>query len=95
LCACLCGFVYVCRCGSPPTQPPQPNPTKPDQTHTSAVTGRKGRFVQVEGGGLQYQARNADALCSLADINIREKHLFNKGRKLVAVISEAGACRMV
>lgn len=55
------------------------------------VTGRKGRFVSV-GGRLEYQARNYyDANCSNADINIREKHLFNKGKKLVAIISEAGA----
>ena len=58
------------------------------------MTGRKGRFVSV-GGRLEYQARNYyDANCSNADINIREKHLFNKGKKLVAIISEAGACSL-
>ncbi|XP_009595784.1 protein FORGETTER 1 isoform X2 [Nicotiana tomentosiformis] len=55
------------------------------------ITGRKGMLVRASGGkGVTYQARNTKDV-SMEMVNIHEKQLFMDGKKLVAIISEAGS----
>ncbi|GAB2276382.1 udp-glycosyltransferase [Dionaea muscipula] len=55
------------------------------------ITGRRGMLVRSScGKGVTYQARNTKDV-SLEMINMHEKQLFMDGRKLVAIISEAGS----
>ncbi|XP_057454431.1 protein FORGETTER 1-like [Lotus japonicus] len=54
------------------------------------MTGRKGVLVRDPSGkGVIYQARNIDVSMEMA--NMHEKKLFMDGKKLVAIISEAGS----
>lgn len=55
------------------------------------MTGRKGRIVSLPDGQVEYRVRNADSNASLDQMNMEEKENFMKGRKLVAVISEAAS----
>ncbi|MCD7465715.1 hypothetical protein HAX54_001795 [Datura stramonium] len=55
------------------------------------ITGRKGMFVRAANGkGVTYQGRNTKDV-TMEMINIHEKQLFMEGKKLVAIISEAGS----
>ncbi|WMV48673.1 hypothetical protein MTR67_042058 [Solanum verrucosum] len=55
------------------------------------ITGRKGMLVRAANGkGVTYQARNTKDV-SMEMVNIHEKQLFMEGKKLVAIISEAGS----
>ncbi|XP_065854274.1 protein FORGETTER 1 [Euphorbia lathyris] len=55
------------------------------------MTGRRGMLVRASNGkGVTYQARNTKDV-SMEMVNMHEKHLFMEGKKLVAVISEAGS----
>ncbi|XP_055343644.1 protein strawberry notch homolog 1-like isoform X2 [Paramacrobiotus metropolitanus] len=54
------------------------------------MTGRKGRVVATEGGGVQYEARNESDV-ALEMLNLAEKQRFMDGHKLVAIISEAAS----
>ncbi|VVA22165.1 PREDICTED: strawberry notch [Prunus dulcis] len=55
------------------------------------MTGRRGMLVRASGGkGVTYQARNTKEI-SMEMVNMHEKQLFMDGKKLVAIISEAGS----
>ncbi|KAG0494617.1 hypothetical protein HPP92_005611 [Vanilla planifolia] len=55
------------------------------------MTGRKGMLVRASGGkGVVYQARNTKEV-ALEMVNMNEKQMFMDGKKLVAIISEAGS----
>lgn len=55
------------------------------------MTGRRGMLVRASSGkGVVYQARNTKDV-SMEMVNMHEKQLFMDGKKLVAVISEAGS----
>ncbi|XP_062093056.1 protein FORGETTER 1 [Humulus lupulus] len=55
------------------------------------MTGRRGMLVRASNGkGVTYQARNTKDV-SMEMVNMHEKKLFMDGKKLVAVISEAGS----
>ncbi|KAF5728143.1 protein strawberry notch 1 [Tripterygium wilfordii] len=55
------------------------------------MTGRRGMFVRASSGkGVTYQARNTKDV-TLEMVNMHEKQLFMDGKKLVAIISEAGS----
>jgi hypothetical protein len=54
------------------------------------MTGRKHRFELV-GGKWVYTSRTKE-ICSSDAINIIERKMFQSGKKLVAVISEAASC---
>ncbi|PON79909.1 Protein strawberry notch [Trema orientale] len=55
------------------------------------MTGRRGMLVRASNGkGVTYQARNTKDV-SMEMVNMHEKQLFMDGKKLVAVISEAGS----
>nr|XP_028958709.1 protein FORGETTER 1 isoform X3 [Malus domestica] len=55
------------------------------------MTGRRGMLVRASGGkGVTYQARNTKEI-SMEMVNMHEKQLFMEGKKLVAIISEAGS----
>eukprot|EP00873_Tetraselmis_striata_P003882 jgi/Tetstr1/424146/TSEL_014753.t1 len=57
------------------------------------MTGRKGRFIRQKNGAIQWEARNASGVpgTSLEMINVAERELFQAGKKVVAVISEAAS----
>merc|ERR1719284_1697039 len=58
------------------------------------MTGRKGRLIRQENEGVRFEARNASglsAVTSMDAINIKERDMFQKGEKLVAIISEAAS----
>ncbi|KAK3042673.1 hypothetical protein RJ639_000925 [Escallonia herrerae] len=55
------------------------------------ITGRRGMLVRASGGkGVTYQARNTKDV-TMEMVNMHEKQLFMNGKKLVAIISEAGS----
>ncbi|KAL1559922.1 udp-glycosyltransferase [Salvia divinorum] len=55
------------------------------------ITGRRGMLVRASGGkGVTYQARNTKDV-TMEMVNMHEKQLFMSGKKLVAIISEAGS----
>ncbi|KAA8523387.1 hypothetical protein F0562_009809 [Nyssa sinensis] len=55
------------------------------------MTGRRGMLVRASGGkGVTYQARNTKDV-TMEMVNMHEKQLFMDGKKLVAIISEAGS----
>ncbi|GFZ05823.1 RING/FYVE/PHD zinc finger superfamily protein [Actinidia rufa] len=57
----------------------------------SEITGRRGMLVRASGGkGVTYQARNTKDV-TMEMVNMHEKLLFMDGKKLVAIISEAGS----
>ncbi|XP_050278570.1 protein FORGETTER 1 isoform X2 [Quercus robur] len=57
----------------------------------SEITGRRGMLVRAASGkGVTYQARNTKEV-TMEMVNMHEKQLFMDGKKLVAIISEAGS----
>ncbi|CAN1263030.1 Protein FORGETTER 1 [Linum perenne] len=55
------------------------------------MTGRRGMLVRASNGkGVTYQQRNTKDV-SMEMVNMHEKQLFMDGKKLVAIISEAGS----
>ncbi|KAL9146939.1 hypothetical protein ABFS82_13G142200 [Erythranthe guttata] len=59
--------------------------------NVAEITGRKGMLVRAPGGkGVTYQARNTKEV-TMEMVNMHEKQLFMDGKKLVAIISEAGS----
>ncbi|KAK2394699.1 protein FORGETTER [Trifolium repens] len=55
------------------------------------ITGRKGRLVRDPSGmGVVYESRNTKDVTAEM-VNMNEKKLFMEGKKLVAIISEAGS----
>ncbi|XP_014490218.1 protein FORGETTER 1 isoform X2 [Vigna radiata var. radiata] len=55
------------------------------------MTGRRGMLVRAATGkGVTYQARNTKDV-TMEMVNMHEKQLFMDGKKLVAIISEAGS----
>ncbi|XP_028799657.1 protein FORGETTER 1 isoform X2 [Neltuma alba] len=55
------------------------------------ITGRRGMLVRAPSGkGVTYQARNTKDV-TMEMVNMHEKQLFMDGKKLVAIISEAGS----
>ncbi|XP_031383242.1 protein FORGETTER 1 isoform X1 [Punica granatum] len=55
------------------------------------MTGRRGMLVRAANGrGVMYQARNTKDV-TMEMVNMHEKQLFMDGKKLVAIISEAGS----
>ncbi|CAH9053117.1 unnamed protein product [Cuscuta epithymum] len=55
------------------------------------ITGRRGMLVRNSGGkGVSYQARNSKDV-TMEMVNMHEKQLFMDGKKLIAIISEAGS----
>ncbi|KAG6627228.1 hypothetical protein CIPAW_15G111900 [Carya illinoinensis] len=55
------------------------------------MTGRRGMLVRASNGkGVTYQARNTKEV-TMEMVNMHEKQLFMDGKKLVAIISEAGS----
>lgn len=52
--------------------------------------GRKGRVVQTEDGGIQYESRS-EIDVPLETLNLTEKQRFMDGEKDVAIISEAAS----
>ncbi|WOG97959.1 hypothetical protein DCAR_0417300 [Daucus carota subsp. sativus] len=55
------------------------------------ITGRRHRLIRErDGNGVRYQPRNSKDV-SMEMVNINEKQLFMDGKKLVAIISEAGS----
>lgn len=67
-------------------------------TYHKQPAGRLGRVVRDK-GGFKYRKRNeglkkhadSDETVSLEAVNLKEKELFLKGEKLVAIISEAAS----
>ncbi|WVZ87057.1 LOW QUALITY PROTEIN: hypothetical protein U9M48_033752 [Paspalum notatum var. saurae] len=59
--------------------------------NVAEITGRRGMLVRAsDGKGVIYQARNAKEV-SMEMINMHEKQQFMDGKKLIAIISEAGS----
>ncbi|XP_076928744.1 protein FORGETTER 1-like [Bidens hawaiensis] len=59
--------------------------------NVAEITGRQGMLVRAPNGkGVTYQARNTKDV-SMEMVNMHEKQLFMGGKKLVAIISEAGS----
>ncbi|KAH7839686.1 hypothetical protein Vadar_007346 [Vaccinium darrowii] len=59
--------------------------------NVAEITGRRGRLVRnSDGKGVTYQARNTKGV-PVDMVNMHEKQLFMDGKKLVAIISEAGS----
>ncbi|XP_011014354.1 PREDICTED: protein strawberry notch isoform X2 [Populus euphratica] len=57
----------------------------------SEMTGRRGMLVRATGGkGVTYLPRNSKDV-TMEMVNMHEKQLFMDGKKLVAIISEAGS----
>ncbi|KAF3448819.1 hypothetical protein FNV43_RR09532 [Rhamnella rubrinervis] len=55
------------------------------------MTGRRGMLVRASSGkGVTYQARNTKDV-TMEMVNMHEKQLFMDGKKLIAIISEAGS----
>ncbi|VFQ58762.1 unnamed protein product [Cuscuta campestris] len=55
------------------------------------ITGRRGMLVRTsDGKGVSYQTRNTKDV-SMEMVNMHEKQLFMDGKKLIAIISEAGS----
>ncbi|XP_031115069.1 protein FORGETTER 1 isoform X1 [Ipomoea triloba] len=61
----------------------------PDEV--AEITGRRGMLVRTSGGkGVSYQSRNTKDV-TMEMVNMHEKQLFMDGKKLIAIISEAGS----
>ncbi|KAK1280548.1 hypothetical protein QJS04_geneDACA014302 [Acorus gramineus] len=59
--------------------------------NVAEMTGRRGMLVRASNGkGVIYQARNTKDV-SMEMVNMHEKQLFMDGKKLAAIISEAGS----
>ncbi|GAB4836724.1 udp-glycosyltransferase [Ancistrocladus abbreviatus] len=59
--------------------------------NVAEITGRRGMLVRAAcGKGVTYQARNTKDV-TMEMVNMHEKQLFMDGKKLVAIISEAGS----
>ncbi|KAJ0768766.1 putative chromatin regulator PHD family [Helianthus annuus] len=59
--------------------------------NVAEITGRRGMLVRASNGkGVTYQARNTKDI-TMEMVNMHEKQLFMDGKKLVAIISEAGS----
>ncbi|KAG9439302.1 hypothetical protein H6P81_019467 [Aristolochia fimbriata] len=59
--------------------------------NVAEMTGRRGMLVRASNGkGVVYQARNTKEV-AMEMVNMNEKQLFMDGKKLVAIISEAGS----
>ncbi|KAF8408555.1 hypothetical protein HHK36_004618 [Tetracentron sinense] len=59
--------------------------------NVAEITGRRGMLVRASSGkGVTYQARNTKDV-AMEMVNMHEKQLFMGGKKLVAIISEAGS----
>ncbi|KAK9077668.1 hypothetical protein SSX86_006005 [Deinandra increscens subsp. villosa] len=59
--------------------------------NVAEITGRRGMLVRASNGkGVTYQARNTKDI-SMEMVNMHEKQLFMDGKKLIAIISEAGS----
>ncbi|KAF3325766.1 protein strawberry notch 1 [Carex littledalei] len=59
--------------------------------NVAEITGRRGMLVRAPGGrGVVYQPRNTKEV-TMEFINMHEKKLFMDGKKLIAIISEAGS----
>ncbi|XP_048521941.1 protein strawberry notch isoform X1 [Dendroctonus ponderosae] len=58
--------------------------------NVAEMTGRKGRVVQTEDGGIQYESRS-EIDVPLETLNLTEKQRFMDGEKDVAIISEAAS----
>lgn len=59
--------------------------------NVAEMTGRRGMLVRATTGkGVIYQARNTKEV-AMEMVNMHEKQLFMDGKKLVAIISEAGS----
>lgn len=58
--------------------------------NVAEMTGRKGRVVQTEDGGIQYERRSENDV-PLETLNLTEKQRFMDGEKDVAIISEAAS----
>lgn len=59
--------------------------------NVAEITGRRGMLVRASNGkGVTYQARNTKEV-TMEMVNMHEKQLFMDGKKLVAIISEAGS----
>ncbi|XP_024977453.1 protein FORGETTER 1 isoform X5 [Cynara cardunculus var. scolymus] len=59
--------------------------------NVAEITGRRGMLVRASSGkGVTYQARNTKDV-TMEMVNMHEKQLFMDGKKLVAIISEAGS----
>ncbi|XP_045467841.1 protein strawberry notch isoform X1 [Harmonia axyridis] len=58
--------------------------------NVAEMTGRKGRVVQTEDGGIQYESRSEQDV-PLETLNLTEKQRFMDGEKDVAIISEAAS----
>ncbi|KAJ4815925.1 RING/FYVE/PHD zinc finger protein [Rhynchospora pubera] len=59
--------------------------------NVAEITGRRGMLVRASGGrGVVYQARNSKDV-TMEMINMHEKKQFMDGKKLIAIISEAGS----
>ncbi|KAL8195817.1 hypothetical protein R6Q57_025570 [Mikania cordata] len=59
--------------------------------NVAEITGRRGMLVRASNGkGVTYQARNTKDI-TMEMVNMYEKQLFMDGKKLVAIISEAGS----
>ncbi|XP_057655618.1 protein strawberry notch-like isoform X8 [Diorhabda carinulata] len=58
--------------------------------NVAEMTGRKGRVVSTEDGGIQYESRSENDV-PLETLNLTEKQRFMDGEKDVAIISEAAS----
>ncbi|KAL1501972.1 hypothetical protein ABEB36_007190 [Hypothenemus hampei] len=58
--------------------------------NVAEMTGRKGRVVSTEDGGIQYESRS-EIDVPLETLNLTEKQRFMDGEKDVAIISEAAS----
>ncbi|XP_049824362.1 protein strawberry notch isoform X2 [Aethina tumida] len=58
--------------------------------NVAEMTGRKGRVVSTEDGGIQYESRSETDV-PLETLNLTEKQRFMDGEKDVAIISEAAS----
>ncbi|KAJ8425969.1 hypothetical protein Cgig2_009507 [Carnegiea gigantea] len=59
--------------------------------NVAEITGRRGMLVRAScGKGVTYQARNTKDV-TMEMVNMHEKQLFMDGKKLIAIISEAGS----
>ncbi|GMH10575.1 hypothetical protein Nepgr_012416 [Nepenthes gracilis] len=59
--------------------------------NVAEITGRRGMLVRAAcGKGVTYQARNTKDV-TMEMVNMHEKQLFMDGKKLIAIISEAGS----
>jgi hypothetical protein len=58
-------------------------------TKVAEMTGRKRHMVTNDDGKVDYVARRDD--CAQKDVNMMERTAFQKGEKLIAIISEAAS----